>query len=69
MEYYIGSYGIYTGDMVPGDRLATQDEIDEHMAAQEIPPEPPEPETKYTPEERTEFLEGLMEGLGYEQSA
>ena len=31
------------------------------------PPEPPEPpEQKYTPQEKDEFLEGLMEGFGYE---
>jgi len=29
-------------------------------------PLPPESELKYTQEERTAFLEGLMEGLGYD---
>ena len=42
--------------------------IDGELVLVDPPPQPdlpPEPETKYTPEERTEFLEGLMEGLGF----
>lgn len=65
---------IPNGEFLAGCRtLADGVEVDYYWAENEdgtySPPDPselPEPESKYTREEMDEFLEGLMEGVGYD---
>lgn len=34
MRFYLGDNGIYTGDCLPGDRVATDDEVAAYQSAQ-----------------------------------
>jgi len=68
-DYYAGKW-IELSDEQNDFRLANPDasmkEVIEMQLAP-LPPEPPEPpeQGRYTREEKDEFIEGLMEGLGY----